>query len=298
MKRSPLPPAGDAADAPARPERLRSAVAGRFGPFDVVERTLALPSGGERTVVTIGLPDCCCVVALDADGRFVLVRQHRHGIDAPTLEPAGGVVDPGEAPEASAARELREETGYEAGRLEPLGFVHVNPPLTGARCFFFLARGAARAGAPEADERESTVPVLFDRAEVEAALADGRVTHVLAVEALRRALAALGPAVPVADRARALEARLHAVLDAMEALQRTKVLELARRLVPHLTAEDLRNPHDFPGLDDPDWHFEDGQLAGIEAVRFALRTAARDLLADGPQEEVAAGGPLRPEEPG
>jgi len=75
--------------------------------------------------------------------------------------------------------------------------------------------------------------------------------------------------------------RIFALLDEMEALQRAKVLELARRLKPGLTAEDIRNPHDFPDLDDPDWHFEDGQLSGIEAVRFALKGLARDLGIDG-----------------
>jgi hypothetical protein len=57
----------------------------------------------------------------------------------------------------------------------------------------------------------------------------------------------------------------------MEQLQAHKVIELARRLCPGLTAEDIRNPHDFPELEDTDWHFEDGQLAGIQSVVTALR---------------------------
>jgi hypothetical protein len=71
--------------------------------------------------------------------------------------------------------------------------------------------------------------------------------------------------------------RILALLDAMEATQSDKVIALARRLRPGLTAEDIRNPHDFPDLDDPDWHFEDGQLAGIQAVRFALHGLTRDM---------------------
>jgi len=60
-------------------------------------------------------------------------------------------------------------------------------------------------------------------------------------------------------------------LAAMEDLQREKVLDLARRLKPGLTLEDVQNPHDFPELDDPDWHYEDGVLTGIQSVRAALR---------------------------
>lgn len=60
-------------------------------------------------------------------------------------------------------------------------------------------------------------------------------------------------------------------IDALEELQRTKVLALARRLLPGLTLEDIQNPHDFPELADPDWHYADGILAGIQSVRSAIR---------------------------
>jgi hypothetical protein len=79
--------------------------------------------------------------------------------------------------------------------------------------------------------------------------------------------------------------RVRELLATMEAAQAEKVIALARRLKPGLTAEDIRNPHDFPDLDDPDWHFEDGQLAGIQAVRFAIAGLARELEVDGEGEE-------------
>lgn len=75
--------------------------------------------------------------------------------------------------------------------------------------------------------------------------------------------------------------RLFHMLDQMEEVQKQKVIDLARRLKPGLTAEDIRNPHDFPDLDDPDWHFEDGQLTGIQSVRFAMTGLQRELLPDG-----------------
>ena len=89
--------------------------------------------------------------------------------------------------------------------------------------------------------------------------------------------------------------RVFALLEAMEENQRAKVVDLARRLKPGLTAEDLRNPHDFPDLDDPDWHFEDGQLTGIQAAGFALRALSSDLLRDGEEGEAQAGGDSGPE---
>lgn len=62
----------------------------------------------------------------------------------------------------------------------------------------------------------------------------------------------------------------------MEELQLQKVFSLARRLKPGLTLEDMRNPHDFPELSDPDWHYEDGVLTGIQSVVSALRALRLD----------------------
>ena len=65
------------------------------------------------------------------------------------------------------------------------------------------------------------------------------------------------------------------VVRELEEHQTRKVLELARRLRPNLTSEDILNPHDFPELGDPDWQFEDGMLTGIQSVAAALRVQRR-----------------------
>jgi hypothetical protein len=68
---------------------------------------------------------------------------------------------------------------------------------------------------------------------------------------------------------------VEALVTSLEQHQRTKVLELARRLRPGLTLEDIANPHDFPELGDADWQYEDGMLAGIQSVLAAVRAEAR-----------------------
>jgi hypothetical protein len=70
-------------------------------------------------------------------------------------------------------------------------------------------------------------------------------------------------------------AELEALLARMEEHQKGKVLELARRLHPGLTLEDIQNPHDFAELADVDWHYEDGILTGIQSVVSAVRAVAR-----------------------
>ena len=76
--------------------------------------------------------------------------------------------------------------------------------------------------------------------------------------------------------ARVDDERVERLLAEMEAQQEAKVLALARRLVPHLTPEDIRNPHDFAALAaSAEFNYEDGILAGLRAVAIALRAARR-----------------------
>jgi hypothetical protein len=56
--------------------------------------------------------------------------------------------------------------------------------------------------------------------------------------------------------------------------QRRKLLELARRLRPGLTADDITQPHDYPELaENWHWNYEDGLLAGLLAAELAVRRA-------------------------
>ena len=60
------------------------------------------------------------VFTMSAQGAFVLVRQYRPVVEQWTIEFPGGLRDPGERPEVTAARELKEETGFEITDLVPL----------------------------------------------------------------------------------------------------------------------------------------------------------------------------------
>jgi ADP-ribose pyrophosphatase len=244
------------------PRRVGSTLLGDHGVLRVHAHELDSGARG----VTLDVPDWCCAAAVTPEGELVLVRQYRHGVDGLTLEVAGGIIDPGEEPEPSALRELFEEAGFEGARVEPLGVVHPNPALQGNRCFLYLVHDAMQVAAPLCQGSELTEVVVLSQEEVRRALADGRITHALTVLTLERALERL-------DVARAHE--LAPLLERMREAQADKVLALARRLAPHLTAEDIKNPHDFKDLNDHDWHFEDGQLTALEGVLFALRQHTR-----------------------
>ncbi len=140
--------------------------------------------GSLRARVRLSAPDWVNVVALTPSREARLVRQFRFGVEACTLEIPGGMVDEGETPLAAAARELEEETGFRAARLEFLGAVHPNPALQSNLCHSYLAldcEQAARAR-PEADEDIELV-----RVPAEALLRlvqDGKITHALVMNAL------------------------------------------------------------------------------------------------------------------
>jgi ADP-ribose pyrophosphatase len=86
-----------------------------------------------------------------ADPRVVLIRQFRHAADGYIWEVPAGRLDGGEQPEACAARELEEETGMRARRLERLTTIYTTPGFTDERIHLFLADGLE----PGAEHREA-----------------------------------------------------------------------------------------------------------------------------------------------
>ena len=108
----------------------------------------------------VRVPAVAYILPLLDDGRVVLIRQYRPVVRAEIWELPAGTIETGESPEACARRELVEEAGYEAGRLEPLGEALADPGLTDERIFLFLARDLRPvARGLDADEHIDVAPV-------------------------------------------------------------------------------------------------------------------------------------------
>ncbi len=74
--------------------------------------TVELPDGRVNPeFYVLEYPSWINVIAITEDGKYVMVEQYRHGLARVGIELCAGVVEPGEAPEAAARRELEEETG-------------------------------------------------------------------------------------------------------------------------------------------------------------------------------------------
>lgn len=163
---------------------VRDHVYDSFPIFTVKRSTRVNPRTGKQVdFVRIEGLDWVNLIPLTPDNEVVMVRQYRHGSEEHTLELPGGCVEPGEDPGASALRELVEETGYSAERVEPLGTVRPNPALLSNRCSFFVARDVKRVSGQRLDDGEDISVVTIPLPEAIEKIKSGAIDHALVVAA-------------------------------------------------------------------------------------------------------------------
>ena len=123
------------------------------------------PSGMEVEREIVRHPGAAVLLPVAADGRVILIRQYRYAAGETLLEVPAGTIDPGETPEETAGRELLEETGYHAGRLEKLAEFFPSPGILAERMHLFLATELEkREACPDADESLEIVELPWERA--------------------------------------------------------------------------------------------------------------------------------------
>ena len=121
-------------------QKLSSEPGGDFRIFTIrKDRKVSPRTEQVHDVVVIDCVNWVNVIALTPDQQLVMIEQYRHGSDTVELEIPGGMMDPGDSsPEATAVRELREETGYEGDAPRLIGQIFPNPAIMSNTCYTVL----------------------------------------------------------------------------------------------------------------------------------------------------------------
>jgi ADP-ribose pyrophosphatase len=164
--------------------RRREIYSGRV--FDVtVDRYADEETGREFDIEIVQHNGGAGALAVDDDGSLILIRQWRYPLDRYSIEIPAGRIEPGDDPEVTARRELEEETGLRASRVEPLAEVNSGPGFTTERLYIYLATGLAPTSQSlDEDERVEIIRMSMD--EALAAVDDGRIDDAKTVIAILR----------------------------------------------------------------------------------------------------------------
>ncbi len=121
--------------------------------FKIRRDTMKTPDGRETKYEIVEHGGSVVLVPLDGEGNLLFVRQYRHAAGMDVLELPAGTLDDNEPFEKCAAREIREETGMEAGTLKHIGSFYLAPGYSTEFMGVFLATDL-KHNPLEADEDE------------------------------------------------------------------------------------------------------------------------------------------------
>ncbi len=145
---------------------------GRILSLDIHEVELSGGRVGTREIIRHGA--AVAVVARRRDGRFVFIRQFRKAMERMCFEVMAGNVDPGEAAEAAAIRELKEETGYIPDSIRFLSSIYPSMGYCTERIDIFYA-DVHEPGETDFDHDENIETVLVTEEEMDTMIRAGKV---------------------------------------------------------------------------------------------------------------------------
>ena len=162
-----------------------------------------MPGGGTARREVVEHFGAVAVVAIDDDGRIVLIHQYRHPFGRRLWELPAGLLDAGgEAPHVSAARELAEEVGLAADTWRTLVDLDSAPGFCDESVRVFLATGLREVGRPETHDEEADLTVQrYDLADAVAKVYSGEIVNSISVAGILAA-----HSMPDAESLRAVDA--------------------------------------------------------------------------------------------
>jgi len=139
---------------------------GKF--ISVRQDEIDFPNGAHKTWDIVVHPGAVAIVPVTQDGKIILIEQFRRAIGRITLEIPAGLLDPGEAPEEAAQRELQEEIGFRANQLTLWGTYYASPGVSTEQFHLFLAKELIKnpLSAEDTDQIDIRVTALEEALEL------------------------------------------------------------------------------------------------------------------------------------
>ena len=135
-------------------KRLKRELIAKGAIIDYYQDTMLIPNGNQAKWDLIDHKGAAAVVAVQEDGKLLMVRQYRNALERETLEiPAGGLNGREEPTENAARRELEEETGYTCGEMELLNSIYTTVAFCNEKIDIYLAK-SLKPGKQHLDEDE------------------------------------------------------------------------------------------------------------------------------------------------
>lgn len=154
--------------------------------FDVEKVRVELPDGRERDYDLVGHGPAVVIVPVTEEGNILFVRQYRLGAGKELLELPAGMINEAEDPDPAAERELREETGYEAGDMIKLGGFYASAGYCSEYLNIYLARDMKWNPLPQ-DDDEFLSNISMSAAEAYEAVESGKLEDAKTIAALMMA---------------------------------------------------------------------------------------------------------------
>jgi ADP-ribose pyrophosphatase len=151
--------------------------------FRVRRDTVRFPDGHTSQLDIIAHPGAVAILPIDKHKHIWFVQQYRHAIGTLLLELPAGTLESGEPPLYCAHRELREEIGMAAGRMEPLGAFYSTPGFTNEYLYIYLASDLQPSPLPK-DTDEYLHLISYPITKVYQMLADGELEDAKTICAL------------------------------------------------------------------------------------------------------------------
>lgn len=151
--------------------------------FDVEEVYQALDDGTFLPRHVVRHPGAVVILPLVDDEHVCLIRTYRVAVDQWLLELPAGTLEPNEEPRMTAGRELIEETGFEAAKMEFVHTFRMSPGILDEKMHFFVASQLSK-NAPQRELGEQIDNRVLTWSEVDRSLRDGKIEDAKTLVAL------------------------------------------------------------------------------------------------------------------